>query len=144
MAELRAHGIEPEALVAMLARLGTSDPVDPALDADALASSLNLSHFGRAPARFDEAELQRINAAVLHRLPYARVAAQLPEGMTEPAWLAIRANLTTISEAAEWWQVITGPVSRARSPTSETRVFLDEAADAAAAIEWERRRMAVR
>ena len=28
-------GIEPEAIIALLARLGTSDPVDPALDADA-------------------------------------------------------------------------------------------------------------
>jgi glutamyl-tRNA synthetase len=135
MAELREQGIEPEALVAMLARLGTSDPIDPSLDADALAASLNLSHFGRAPARFDEAELQRINAAVLHRLTYARVAAQLPPGMGEPAWLAIRPNLTRISETAEWWQVITGPIA-APEPDAETRAFLDQAATAAAAIEW--------
>ena len=47
MAELREQGIEPEAIVAMLARLGTSDPVDPALDADALAASLDLTRFGR-------------------------------------------------------------------------------------------------
>ena len=48
---------EPEALIALLARLGTSDPVDPALDADTLAAAFDLSHFGRAPARFDEVEL---------------------------------------------------------------------------------------
>jgi glutamyl-tRNA synthetase len=57
VAQLREAGIEPEALVALLARLGTSDPVDPALDADALAASFDLARFGRAPARFDEAEL---------------------------------------------------------------------------------------
>jgi glutamyl-tRNA synthetase len=135
MAELREQGIEPEAVVALLARLGTSDPVDPALDAEALAASFDLSHFGRAPARFDEAELKRINAAVLHRLPYARVAAALPPGMGETAWLAIRPNLTTLAEAAEWWQVITGPIA-APQPDAETRAFLDEAAAVAAELEW--------
>jgi glutamyl-tRNA synthetase len=135
MAELREQGIEPEALVAMLARLGTSDPVDALLDAEALAASFDLSHFGRAPARFDEAELRRINAAVLHRLPYPRVAAQRPAGMGEAAWLAIRPNLTTIAEAAEWWQVITGPIA-APEPDAETRAFLDEAAEAVAGLEW--------
>jgi len=135
MAELRDSGIEPEALVALLARLGTSDPVDPALDADALAASFALSHFGRAPARFDEAELQRVNAAVLHRLPYARVAGQLPQGMSEAAWQAIRPNLTQLGEAADWWRVITGPIS-APAADDETRAFLDAAADIAAEVEW--------
>ncbi len=135
MAELREQGIEPEALVAMLARLGTSDPVDPALDAEALAASFDLSRLGRAPARFDEAELKRINAAVLHRLPHARVAARLPQGMGEAAWQAIQPNLTTLAEAAEWWQVITGPIT-APAVDPETRAFLDQAGEAAAAIEW--------
>jgi glutamyl-tRNA synthetase len=111
MAHLREAGIEPEALVALLARLGTSDPVDPALGAAELAASFNLAHFGRAPARFDEAELHRVNAAVVHRLPYARVSHLLPEGMGEAAWEAIRPNLDHIGEAAEWWRVVTGPVA---------------------------------
>lgn len=135
MAELREQGIEPEALVAMLARLGTSDPIDPALDAEALANSFDLSHFGRAPARFDEAELQRINAAVLHHLPYARVAGQLPPGMGEAAWLAIRPNLTTLGDAGQWWQVITGPIT-GPAVDADTRAFLDEAAQVAAGIDW--------
>ena len=135
MAELREQGIEPEALVALLARLGTSDPVDPALSAEALAASFELSHFGRAPARFDEAELKRVNAAVLHHLPYARVAAQLPKGMSEAAWHAIRPNLTTLAEAADWWQVITGPIVTPE-PDAETRAFLDQAAEVAAGLDW--------
>ena len=135
MAELREQGIEPEALVALLARLGTSDPVDPSLDAEALAASFELAHFGRAPARFDETELQRINAAVLHRLTYARVKAQLPAGMGEAAWLAIRPNLTTLAEAAAWWQVITGPIT-APAVDAETRAFLDAAAAVAAELDW--------
>jgi glutamyl-tRNA synthetase len=111
MAELRDSGIEPEALIALLARLGTADPVDPALDTGALAASFDLARFGRAPARFDETELHRLNAAIVHHLPFVRVAHLLPEGMSEAGWEAIRPNLAHISEAAEWWQVVTGPVA---------------------------------
>ena len=127
VAELRAAGIEPEALVALLARLGTADPVDPSLDGAALAESFDLSRFGRAPARFDEAELHRINAAVVHRLPHARVAHLLPPGMGEAAWDAIRPNLAHIAEAADWWQVVTGPV--APPPlTADDRAYVAQAA----------------
>lgn len=132
MAELREAGIEPEALIALLARLGTADPVDPALDADALAASFDLAHFGRAPARFDEAELHRINAAVVHRLPYARARHLLPEGMSEAGWDAIRPNLAHIGEAGEWWRVVTGPVSPPPF-ADEDRAYLAQAADLLAA-----------
>ena len=127
MAELREAGIEPQAVIALLARLGTSDPVDPALDADALAASFNLSHFGRAPARFDEADLARVNAAVIHRLPFAVVAGRLPPGMDEAAWDAIRPNLSTVAEAADWWRVVTGPVE-APAQSDEDRAYLGTAA----------------
>jgi glutamyl-tRNA synthetase len=135
VAELRDAGIEPEALVALLARLGTSDPVDPALDATALAQAFDLSRFGRAPARFDEAELHRINAAVVHHLPYDRVAHLLPQGMSAAAWEAVRPNLAHIGEAAEWWQVVTGPVTPPAFD-DETRAFLAAAADTLAALAW--------
>lgn len=135
VAEFRSTGIEPEALIALLARLGTSDPVDPSLDAEALAESFDLAHFGRAPARFDEAELHRVNAAIVHRLPYARVAHLLPEGMGEAAWEAIRPNLAHIGEAAEWWEVVVGPVS-AGEADAETGGFLELAADTLAALHW--------
>jgi glutamyl-tRNA synthetase len=93
------------------------------------------SRFGRAPARFDDAELHRINAAVVHRLPFARVAHLLPEGMTEVAWEAIRPNLAHIGEAADWWRVVTGPIT-APEADPETRAFLDQAATVAAGIDW--------
>lgn len=136
MADFREQGIEPEAIVALLARLGTSDPVDAALDAEALAASFDLSRFGRAPARFDEADLHRVNAQIVHRLPYVRVAHLLPEGMGEVAWEAIRPNLAHIDEVREWWQVITGPVA-APAFDDETRAFLTEGAAVAATLDWQ-------
>ena len=133
LAELRESGIEPQALIALLARLGTSDPVDPALEAADLAASFNLAHFGRAPARFDEAELARVNAAIIHRLPYAAVAARLPAGMDEAAWITIRPNLSRLSEAADWWQVVTGPIE-APAQSDEDRAYLATAAEVLQAV----------
>jgi len=135
MAQLREAGIEPEAVVALLARLGTSQPVDPQLDAAALAASFDLASFGRAPARFDEAELHRINAGIVHRLPFARVAHLLPAGMGEAAWEAIRPNLAHIEEAGAWWDIVTGPVSGPPSD-AETCAFLALAAEEAASLDW--------
>ena len=135
IADLRDAGIEPEAIVALLARLGTADPIDPTLDADELAAAFDLSRFGRAPARFDEAELDRINAAVIHRLPFAHVAERLPQGMDEAAWLAIRPNLARVAEAADWWQVIKGPIVTGERD-SETGAYLATAAAIAAGLDW--------
>ena len=136
VAEMREAGIEPRALVALLGRLGTSDPVDPALDADALAKAFDLARFGRAPARFDEAELARVNAAVVHALSFEAVAARLPEGMDATAWDAVRPNLAHVHEAADWWQVIKGPIA-APALEAEDRTYVAEAAQIAAGLEWD-------
>lgn len=136
MAELRESGIEPQAVIALLARLGTSDPVDPALDVDALAAGFNLAHFGRAPARFDEAELARVNAAIIHRLPFGAVAERLPAGMDAAAWETIRPNLARLSEAADWWQVVTGPIA-APQLSDEDKAYMLEALEAFEFLDWE-------
>ena len=135
VAELRDSGIEPETLVALLARLGTSQPVEPVADRAAIVAGFDLSTFGRAPARFDEAELHRLNAQIVHKLPFARVGHLLPEGMGEAAWEAIRPNLAHIGEAAEWWQVVTGPIA---APTfdDETAGFVRQAAATLAGLDW--------
>jgi len=132
MAGLREQGIEPEAVLSLLARLGTSRPVEACLDRQALVASFDLSTFGRAPARFDEAELERINAAIVHQLPFEAVQARLPNGVDAAAWAAIRPNLSHLSEAADWWRVITGPVEQ-HGFDGETRTFLVEAARQ---LEW--------
>jgi len=124
---LRESGIEPEAIVALLARLGTSQPVEPIAERAALVETFDLASFGRAPARFDETELTRLNAAIVHQLPFAQVAARLPEGMGEAAWQAIRPNLERVADAGGWWSVVTGPVE-APAFDDETRAYLAVAA----------------
>jgi glutamyl-tRNA synthetase len=131
-AAFRERGIEPVALVALLARLGTSLPAEPIADRAVLVETFDLAHFGRAPARFDDAELDRLNAAIVHQMSYADVRARLPVGMTEAGWLAIRPNLAHVGEAADWWAIVTGPVE-APDLADEDRAYL---AEAARALSW--------
>src|SRR5690606_24914867 len=79
-----------------------------------------------APARFDEAELARLNAAIVHQMPFEQVAPRLPEGMPAEAWEAIRPNLETVAEAADWWRVVTGPIE-VPPFDPEARVYLAQA-----------------
>jgi glutamyl-tRNA synthetase len=125
----REQGIEPEALMALLARLGTSEPVEPVVERERLVASFDLAHFGRAPAHFDEVELARLNAAIVHQLPFAHVAERLPAGMDARGWEAIRPNLAKVSDAADWWAVVTGPIA---TPALEPhdRAYLGQAARA--------------
>jgi glutamyl-tRNA synthetase len=136
LGELRELGIEPQALAALLGRLGTSDPVDASLALEELAASFDLSRFGRAPARFDDVELERVNAAVVHALTFEAVRGRLPEGMDAAAWEAVRPNLARVAEVQDWWQVVTGPVS-APELTDEDRAFCAQAADVLTSLEWD-------
>lgn len=133
-AQFRDAGIEPQAIVALLARLGTSDAVEPLADRAMLIERFDFARFGRAPARFDEGELAQLNARIVHQLPFAAVREQLPANMDAAAWDAIRPNLETVAGAAEWWQVIAGPVDAPADP--DDRPFLDAAAAVAATIDW--------
>jgi len=130
----REEGIEPQAIVALLARIGTSDPVEPFVDPAPLIAAFDFARFGRAPARFDEGELAQLNARIVHQLEFAGVADRLPGGMDQTAWEAIRPNLTTIAGAADWWRVVEGPVESATDP--DDRDFLAAAHRIAGAIDW--------
>lgn len=137
VAALREAGIEPPALLALLARLGTSEPVAPVAAVADLVAGFDFAHWGRAPARFDEAELAQLNARTLHLLPFAAVAERLPAGMDAAAWEAIRPNCATLAEAADWWAVATGDAPLpAPAPAPEDAGLLARAAALAATLDW--------
>lgn len=130
----RAEGIEPQAILSLLARIGTSLPVEPFADPAPLIAAFDFARFGRAPARFDEAELAQLNARIVHGLDFDSVAARLPGGIDRAGWEAIRPNLSSVAEAADWWHVVEGPVDGAADP--EDRDFLIAARRIAGEIEW--------
>jgi glutamyl-tRNA synthetase len=131
---LREAGIEPIALIAKLARLGTSLPVEPVTAPGFLIDTFDFATFGRAPARFDLDELAQLNARIVHLLPFEAVAGRLPDGMGSDDWAAIRPNLKAVAEAADWWDILHGHVEAEAS--DEDRPLIEAAAEALAGIDW--------
>ncbi|MDJ0642429.1 MAG: glutamate--tRNA ligase [Erythrobacter sp.] len=123
----RERGIEPAAIIALLARLGTSLPVEPIVDGAVLLETFDLSTFGRAPAKFDDAELERVNTAIVHAMPFDEVKDRLPDGMDEAGWHAVQPNISTVGEVGEWWRLVTGPIERVEF-AEEDRAYLGQAA----------------
>ncbi len=133
--DVRGAGLEPMALLSVLARIGTSQPVEPAGSLDELARDFDFAYFGRAPAHFDLHEVELINARLVHALEFDRVRTRLPDGTGESDWLLIRANLTRVEDFAAWLAVLDGEVSPPELGHDE-RLVAREAAAAARGIDW--------
>ncbi|MGH6720277.1 MAG: glutamate--tRNA ligase [Alphaproteobacteria bacterium] len=135
LGSLRAGGIEPVTIAALLARLGTADPVEPRATLDETVAGFDLTRFGRAPVRFDRAELDLLNHRVVARLPFGAVRDRLGiADADEEFWLAVRDNCARLADALSWWRVVHGPIA----PVVEDATFLAAALGALPAEPWDR------
>ena len=132
---LRDAGIEPLALLSLLARLGTSQPVEPKTSLAALAEHFDFATFGRAPAHFDLAEVEQLNAKLLHLTDYADVADRLPPGTSEVDWNALRGNIAHLGEIADWLPVLHGDIALPEV-VPDDKPLLALAADSVASLDW--------
>ena len=131
--ELRNSGFEPIAILSLLAKLGTSDPVEARDSLQQLAMEFSFSKMGRAPARFDENELNGLNAHVVHAMGFATVQPRLAklaygDKATPEFWDAIRKNLVTVPDAALWLAVVYGGGLTGPELSDEDKAFIGEAA----------------
>lgn len=127
IAEMRDQGYEPIAIVSHLGRIGTSDPLEVGESIEALGAGFAFSKMGRSPARYDTADLDRLNAQALHAMPYdaarPRLAA-LDADLGEDFWNVVRANLQKFGDVIEMARLVKGPVT----PVIEDAAFADTAA----------------
>ncbi len=129
---LRESGILPMAVNSLLAKIGTSDPIEPFFDMQALAEGFDFKKFGRAAANYDVAELEKLNEKLIHQLPFSSVSAQLP-GIDEHFWLSVRGNLKSLSEAKQWWDIIHGTIAH----STQDGVFLAAAGESLPPEPWD-------
>jgi glutamyl-tRNA synthetase len=130
MGELRARGFEPMSICSLLAKIGTSDNVEARETLDQLAAEFDFGKIGRSPARFDEADLQNLNASILHGLAFDavkdRLAAVDPRAADEAFWLAVRENCALLPDVAEWVDTVFGDITPLVD--AEDKDFVAEAA----------------
>jgi glutamyl-tRNA synthetase len=117
LGHLRAEGVEAMAVNSLLAKLGTSDAIEPRLTLAELVAEFDFAKFNRAGPKFDDHELARLNARLLHAMPFeqarARLAALGIGAADEAFWSAVRGNLARIDEAKGWWEVCRGRIAPA-------------------------------
>jgi glutamyl-tRNA synthetase len=135
--QLRQDGVEPMALLSVLTRIGTSQPVEPIAALDELACDFDFAHFGRAPAHFDPQEVVLVNARLLHKLDFSAVADRLPGEANEEDWLLLRPNLERLSDFGAWLDVLHGDIDPAELGHEE-RLLVREAAGLADQLDWSR------
>ncbi|MEO0715219.1 MAG: glutamate--tRNA ligase, partial [Pseudomonadota bacterium] len=111
--QLAEDGLEPMAIASLLAKIGTSDNVEARESLELLAEEFDFGKIGRAPARFDEAELRGLNASILHETPFDMVEDRLsaldPRATETPLfWETVRANCEVLSDVTGWVDIVYG------------------------------------
>ncbi|MDD3030386.1 MAG: glutamate--tRNA ligase [Alphaproteobacteria bacterium] len=128
--------IEPMAINALLAKLGTSDPVVPKLSLDELVDEFDLAKISHATPKFDLEDLKTINAKILHITPLASVREELKAlglpVVDEAFWNAVRPNLTTLADISFWARIVYGSIE----PSGNDESFLRDAADLLPPMPW--------
>ncbi|MEL6838662.1 MAG: glutamate--tRNA ligase [Pseudomonadota bacterium] len=130
--DLRKQGIAPLAILSLMARLGSSDPVELRANVDEVVAGFDLSKFGSAPTKFDADDLGPLTARHLATLGVNDVAdvlasAGVPDGLAEPFWNVVRDNITNLDDVAGWWALFRdGPTPLI---ADEDREFVAQAFD---------------
>jgi glutamyl-tRNA synthetase len=143
--EYRERGYLPSALLNHLFRLGHSSGENGVLGPEAMARHFTVKHLGRAPARFEESQLNVWQREVAHHMPLeeserwldAETPRDIDAGRRRAFIAAIRPNVLLPRDVARWREVVFGPapslegdaLARVREAGPE---FFRAAADAAA------------
>ncbi|MBS8259095.1 glutamate--tRNA ligase [Roseibium polysiphoniae] len=127
---LREAGLEPMAVASLAVLTGTSQAVEPVPNLDVLADKFDLSSVSRSAAKFDPADLDGLNAKLVHDMPYEVVEDRLRSlgiRASETFWLLIRENCEKVSDAQHYWQIVYGSVDS--KVEEEDREFVAKARD---------------
>ena len=108
--DLREAGVQPMALLSLMARLGSSDPVELRSELAELVDGFDINRFGAAPTKFDVQDLYPLTARHLQSLPLEAVQAHV-DALGVPAekqaafWDMAKENITTLKDLAGWWDL---------------------------------------
>jgi glutamyl-tRNA synthetase len=126
ISDMRDQGYEPIAITSHLGRIGTSDPLEVGASVEALGETFAFTKMGRSPARYDTADLDRLNAQALHAMSYEvaqpRLAA-LGVDLGEVFWSTVQPNLNKFADVADLAAIVQGPVT----PVIEDAAFAEAA-----------------
>lgn len=141
LAGLREGGTEAMAVASLAALTGTSADVEPMRSMTALAAAFDPANASKSAAKFDPADLVKLNRGILQEMSFRdaqdRLAALTISGPNaEPFWMAVRGNLDKLSDALPWWRIVNnGPVDKI-DLSDEDRDFARAAFDLLPEAPW--------
>jgi glutamyl-tRNA synthetase len=127
--ELREEeGIEPMAITSLLARLGTSDPIEAYQTMEPLIEAFDFNKFSRGTPKMDVREIERLNARIVHNLPYDAVKNR-PEmdGISKTFWDNVKANLNKVRDVADWLHIMNDKIEV--SVAADDKDYIKQALD---------------
>ncbi len=112
--ELRSVGYLPSAINNYLARLGHTYDANAFMSLELLAENFDLSRLGRAPARYDEAQLMHWQREAVMRLPSValrewmggEIKQLVPADRFDDFIDAVRGNISFPADALRWAQIV--------------------------------------
>jgi glutamyl-tRNA synthetase len=119
----KEDGIEPLAIVAYLAALGTPDAPKVVTEVSQLAADYDIGRYGRATPKASMEEVLQLNTRIIHALPFAVIADKLP-GWSEALWTALKDNVEQYEAAADVLAMVQGDIQ----PVIDEPEFIAEAA----------------
>lgn len=140
---LRESGYEPMSVASLAILIGTSESVSAASDMNALAERFDLAAISKSSAKFNPAELDTLNRALLHEMPFEKAKERLEAlgisgDQAEPFWLTVRGNLERFNDAAHWWQIINGELPEKPELSEEDQAFVQQAFELLPAAPWDK------
>jgi glutamyl-tRNA synthetase len=131
------EGLEPMAIISFLALLGSSEAIEPFTEIEPLLEKFDITKFSKGAPKFDLEELLRLNAKVIHQMPFSSVCTRLAEmglsTLDKNFWNAVRPNLTRLADVRDWWAVANGPVE----PAIDDSAFIAQAESVLPSAPWD-------
>ncbi len=133
------EGLEPMAIISLMARLGSSDPIEAFTEIQPLIDSFDFSKFSRNPPKFDTDELLRLNARILQNTSFENIKDRLSEigldTIDESFWNSVRTNIEKLEDVKEWANVVNNPVESKLE--GDDKEYTSNAADLLPSAPWD-------
>ena len=106
---LREQGLEPMTILSYLARIGTSDSVEPRTNIADIASGFDIGRTSNSPARFVNDDMFALNAQICALYDYEQIKTRLhaicPDADMD-FWNGVKFNIKYFSDVKQWYDII--------------------------------------
>ena len=112
--QLREDGIDPNAINSLNASIGSSVDIKAFNSLNLLSNKFEITSLGRAPARYSNNQLHKLNTQLISNYNFEKVSLLLGHNkgnFNEELWDCIKLNISNISEIVDWIKVIDEPIN---------------------------------